>query len=639
VTASVRRTNRAVVAFLMVATFAVYIQVRTHQFVSYDDPMYVTQNPQVGRGLTADGLYWALTSGYAGNWHPLTWFTHMLDCQLWGMFAGAHLLVNACLHIASAVLLFELLRRMTAALWPSAFVAAVFALHPLRVESVAWVAERKDVLSTFFWMLTMWVYLAYLERPSWRRYGLLTLCYALGLMAKPMLVTLPFVLLLLDVWPLGRVRLVRGRQAALATVVLEKLPLMALAVASSVITLAVQRQAGAVSAVEVLSMSQRLANAAVAYIGYVGKLVWPVDLAALYPYRIVVPTWEVTGSLTALVLISACALWLGRRYSYVLVGWLWYLGTLVPVIGLVQVGEQAMADRYTYVPMIGLLVIIAWGVPDLLVRWRFRTRALPLLAGAAVAACAALTWVQVGYWKDSETLYRHALAVTTGNVPMHNNLGLILMDRGQVDEAQRHFEAAVEAQPRHVKANVNLAMALLRKGDLAGAARYNRYALQLAPSTAEAHSNLAMVLQSQGDLAGAEGEYREALRLSPGSGELHYNLGNVLLAQHRPSEAATAFRQALQLTPSLLQAQSNLAVALSQAGQMDDAIAQFETLLRTHPDYTDAQFNYAVLLLQRGQVDQAIAHLQVVVRLRPDFGPARDQLNAALAQRAPRPLQ
>ena len=615
----------AVCGVLALSTLFVYAQVRSHSFVSYDDPLYI-QNPAVMRGLSLQSLWWALTSGLTPYWHPLTWLTHMLDYQLWGANAGAHLFVNALMHAASAVLLFAVLQRMSGALWPSAFVAAVFALHPLRVESVAWVAERKDVLSTLFWVLTMWAYALYAERPTWRRYAVLAVTYALGLMAKPMLVTLPLALLLLDVWPLRRVRLEAGQRDVALRLFLEKVPLLGLAAISSAITIVNQRAAGALSPVEFLSLGQRVSNALVSYVSYLGMLVWPVDLAVLYPHRVTLPVWEIGAAVAVLLLVSALALWMSRRFPYVLVGWLWYVGTLVPVIGLMQAGEQALADRFTYVPMIGILMIIAWGVPDLLAQWKQRQTALAAAACAAVIACTALSWVQLQYWKDSETLYRRALAVTTRNAAMYNNLGLLMMERGNLPEAETQFRSALEVRPTHAKAHTNLALILSRKGDAAGAAQHSRQAVQLAPLLPEVRSNLGQVLQSQGDLTGAEAEYREALRLSPNNGELQYNLGVLFMAQRRFDDAIGAFQQALRLAPNLVEARNNLAAALTQAGRLQEARAQFEEVVRVRPTYAEAHYNLALLLLRLGEVQPAVSHLQTAVRLRPDLTQARAKL-------------
>jgi hypothetical protein len=389
---------------LALATLAVFWQVLGHDFVNYDDPDYVYRNPNVQSGITLSSIKWAFTTGHAANWHPLTWLSHMLDWQLFGDNPGWHHLTNLFLHIANTLLLFAVLKRMTNALWRSAFVAAAFALHPLHVESVAWVAERKDVLSTLFWMLTIAAYLRYLERPGTGRYLLTLLIFALGLMAKPMLVTLPFVLLLLDYWPLGRFQFGQivksvGQQSRKSLnafshwklsrhLLLEKVPLFALSAISSIVTFLVQRTAGAVTSVETLPLKLRIANTFVSYLTYIQKMVWPSRLAMFYPYPDKTDLiWQTVVFALLLLIISLGVIWLMRRRRYLLTGWLWYLGTLVPVIGLVQVGDQALADRYTYVPLTGLFIIIAWGVPDLIAKWRFRKHAL-----AASAIAVLLAW-------------------------------------------------------------------------------------------------------------------------------------------------------------------------------------------------------------------------------------------------------
>ena len=408
---------------LIAVNIAVYAPVVHHEFVTWDDPQYLLGNPHVSGGLTGSGIRWAWTTGYASNWHPLTWWSHMLDVQMYGMSAGPHHVTSLLLHIVNTLLLFGLLHAMTGRLGPSAFVAALFAAHPLHVESVAWVSERKDVLSTLFWMLTVWAYLRYLRRPRLGRYFLMAAVFVLGLMAKPMLVTLPFVLLLLDVWPLGRVTLAWStpQRSRVVELVREKLPLIALAAASSIITFVVQRQGGAVAASEALPLGDRVANALVSYMRYIGRMLWPARLAAVYPFSRPLPEWWVVGSLLGFFAMSIVAIRAGRRYPYVAVGWLWYVGTLVPVIGIIQVGSQAMADRYTYVPLVGLFIVVAWGAVDLCARWPHRRQVLPVAAGLAIVVCSVLARVQVEY-----------LAKQPGALGAHGRC-----DPGQLHRAER----------------------------------------------------------------------------------------------------------------------------------------------------------------------------------------------------------
>src|SRR5437660_12724311 len=497
------RPERRVAVLLAVATLAVYAQVAGHGFVSYDDPDYVSGNPYVRAGLTRAGLSWALTTGHAGNWHPLTWLSHMLDCQLFGLRPGAHHLTNVLLHTANSLLLFVLLRGMSGALWPSAAVASFFALHPLHVESVAWVSERKDVLSTLFWMLTLLAYWRYTREPSLRRYLPVLVLLALGLMSKPMLVTLPLVMLLLDVWPLGRLPLAapeggdtpcversarrqevrpgshpRARKARRSEalprarratwppglrLVLEKVPLVALAAASSVFTFVVQLHGGAVAPVDALPFQARVANALVSYAAYLGKMIYPAGLVIFYP-RVPLPAWQVAAAGLALVAGSLLVIRLAPRRPWLLVGWLWYVVTLLPVIGLVQVGDLAMADRYTYVPLIGPFIMLAWSAAEIVRRrpaWRSTVAAS---AGVLLAGCAVATGLQLRYWRSSMTLFEHAVEVIPDNYVAHLSLGNALAEQGRLDDAIAHYSAALRVKPDLATAHGNLGVILARQG-------------------------------------------------------------------------------------------------------------------------------------------------------------------------------
>jgi len=448
--------------FLMILTFATFEQVRTYDFINYDDNRYITENQHVQSGLTLEGVTWAFTTTHAANWHPLTWLSHMLDCQLYGLNPSGHHLTNLVFHIASTLLLFLVLERMTGALWRSAFVAALFALHPLHVESVAWAAERKDVLSTFFWMLTMWTYVHYVERPGFNRYLLVLLSFVLGLLSKPMLVTLPFVLLLVDYWPLGRFQFGRlsgdrrshtpkssdtgDQKSIVLRLIREKVPFFVLCAISSILTIFAQQKIGALGSLESYTLGSRIANASVSYVRYIEKMVWPRHLAVLYPYQQMLPIWKVLGSGLLLVGVSVLVIRAVRKHPYLGVGWFWYLGTLIPVIGLVQVGKQAMADRYTYVPLIGLFVMIAWGVPDLLAGWRFRKVVLSISTGLLLSLLMIVTNLQVKHWQNDITLFEHTLAATSNNFIIHYNLGVAFDRQGKTQEAIAHFAEALRNQ-------------------------------------------------------------------------------------------------------------------------------------------------------------------------------------------------
>jgi hypothetical protein len=511
---------------LILATVATYRQVYDCGFVNYDDPAYVTENDQVQKGLTLGGLKWAFTSICCGNWHPLTMLSHMLDCQMFGADnPGWHHLTNLFLHVANTLLLFAVLKEMTGAVWRSAFVAAAFALHPMHVESVAWISQRKGVLSTLFWILSVGAYVRYVRRPATRRYVLALLLFALGLMSKPVLVSLPFVLLLLDYWPLERL-LGQGqpvRWRAAWPLVREKVPFFALSAVFCIVTLAVQRGSGAVQPFASLPLIARVSVAAVAYLEYIRKLLWPGGLAVFYPLR-PMSLGEILLAILAVGIVSICAVRWRKGHKYLPVGWLWYLGTLVPVIGLVQVGGQAMADRYGYVPFTGLFIVIGWGVPDLLGRWRYRNVLLCASAAAVLLGWSIRTAIQVRHWKDSAVLFEHALEVTEGNYTAHTNLGNVLLDKGQFDEAIDHYRQAIRVSPGFAIAYKNLAFALARKGEVYKAVEQYLRAIEIEPNYAEAHNDLGVVLAEQGRYGEAIGHFRRALEIDPGRRDARDNL-------------------------------------------------------------------------------------------------------------------
>ena len=526
--------------FLVLATLTVYFQVRNHAFVNFDDDLYVSENSYVQDGLTLKSITWAFTATDTANWHPLTWLSHMMDYQLYGMDSGRHHLTNIFLHVANTLLLFFVLRRISGNLWPSGFVAVLFAVHPLHVESVAWVAERKDVLSTFFWMLTMWSYVRYVERPGVKRYLLIVFFFILGLMAKPMLVTLPFVFLLLDYWPLDRFQFGQsdiGRNSLQRSIglrlALEKIPFFVLAAASSSLTFIVQEIGGAVAPLGGFSVNLRIANALVSYVSYMGKMIWPQNLAVFYPHPVLLPWWKVAGAGLLLISISLFVIRVWRRRPYLVVGWLWYLGTLVPVIGLVQIGRQAMADRYTYIPLIGISIIIAWGVPELLVKWRYKEIGLAAIAAVVFSVLMAITYIQVRYWANSITLFEHALEVTFNNYVAHDNLGSALYRKGRLDEAVGHYTEALRINPDYLEPHNNLGAALFRKGKIDEAICYFTRALRIKPDIAETHNNLGAALFQKGKIDEAIAHFQEALRIRPDYANAHNNLNSALAAKDR----------------------------------------------------------------------------------------------------------
>ena len=507
---------------IALVTFAVYWPVHKYDFVIFDDGLYVTQNPHVQAGLTAASIRWAFTHQYASFWHPLTMLSHMLDCELFGLNPEGHHLTNLVLHTANTLLLFWVLKSMTGALWRSAFVAALFALHPLHVESVAWVAERKDVLSSLFWLLTTAAYLRYVRNGGAKWYSVTLLLFALGLMAKPMLITLPFVLLLLDYWPLNRLT---------RYTIYEKLPFFGLSAASSIITFFAQRSAGAVASVALLPLSVRITNAFVSYLRYIEKTIWPADLAVFYPYSGKLSFWFALTSVLVLSVVTNLVIRLAPKHRYLPVGWFWYLGTLVPVIGLVKVGSFAMADRYTYLPLIGIFIIVAWGVSELSDRLKYQKLILGFAAGIVLAALLVCTRIQMGYWHNSITLFEHTLAVTADNNVTHSNLGIALLQNGRLDEAIDHFQQALRLKLGPDSVDVvycYLGLALARQNKFGEAIDQYQQALKIKPDSATVHNNLGVALQAIGNLDEAIVHYRLALKDMPDSVETNNNLAWIL---------------------------------------------------------------------------------------------------------------
>ncbi len=625
-TLSGSRLNLLICLAVIVATFTVYAQVRHFAFVNYDDPDYTAANARVQQGLTVQGLEWALTSRDAANWFPLTWVSHMLDAQFFGLESGWDHLHNVLLHALAAVLLFLFFERATGARWRAALVAFLFALHPLHVESVAWVAERKDVLSACFWFLTLCLYVRYTERPGGGRYLAVAFSLCLGLMAKPMVVTLPFVLLLLDFWPLARLRQ-EWRKA-----IWEKLPLLALSTAAAAITYLVQQHAGAVKA---LPLGTRIENATQSYAVYILKTFWPSRLAVFYPYPRNFALLSLLAAGLLLAAITAAVIVLRLRSSYLLTGWGWFVVTLIPVIGLVQVGGQARADRYMYIPMVGLLIMVVWGGAEILEALRAKFLAVPLAVVACVA-CAALAWVQVGYWRNSEILFRHALAVTTDNSVANHNLGNYLMAAGQLSQALPYLETAVRIDPDSVPAHTDLGSTLARMPDrLPDAIAQFEAAILLDFDAPIPHNNLGSAFTQAGRLPEAIAEFQTALRLDPSNEEARRNLaavesggatdthltrGIALLNAGDSAGAIAELELAVRSDPSNADAHNNLGVALSHfPSRQAESISQFEAAVRLKPDNPDAQYNLGVALSGiPGHLSDAIHHLEAADRLKPD---------------------
>ena len=587
---------------LTILNIFIYASVRHHNFLAWDDPEYLSENPLVTAGLTWSGFQWAFTTGHMGNWNPLTWLSYMLGVQLFGLAAGPQLLINLGFHVLSTLLLFGLLNEMTGALWRSASVAALFAVHPLHVESVAWVSERKDVLSAFLGLLTLWAWLGYTRRPGILRYLILISAFIAALMAKPMVVTLPFLMLLLDYWPLRRVKFEGGGMSGLwvsaMPAIREKLPLFAVALLSGVVTFIAQQRGGAVAGLTKLSFGFRIENALVSYVAYIGKMFWPVNLSPLYPLHLL-PALVVAGSAIVLFVVSVAAIRWGNRRPWFAVGWLWYVITLLPVIGLVQVGSQAMADRYTYLPLIGLFIILAWGLAELTARTSHGIPLVPVAASALILVCVFTARAQVEYWRDSLTLWTHAVQLDAVSDTSQRLLADALSKIGRYPESIPHYSEA----------------------------------LRLNPDNAEAHTGLGYALAGEGKFADAIGQYSESLRLKPGLFDAHNDLAIALASQGRVDEAIGHYREALRIRPYIADAHSNLGVALTRQGRTGEAVAQFEEALRLQPDNSDAHNNLGITLANQGRIDDAIAHFQRAVELRSDFESARNNLKFALSER------
>ncbi|MHC4396677.1 MAG: tetratricopeptide repeat protein [Planctomycetota bacterium] len=655
-----------VAALLAVSTLGVYWQIHNYDFVNYDDNVYVTENSNVQSGLSLENVGWAFTTGSLRNWHPVTWLSLMLDYQLFGLDPGFFHITNLLFHAASGLLLFLALNKMTGKVWRSGFVAALFALHPLHVESVAWIAERKDVLSTFFMMLTILAYLRYAKRPGLARYLAVAAAFSLGLLSKAMLVTLPFVLLLLDYWPLGRFQVGRSKgkkksqkpvspsptykRATFFDLVKEKLPLFILSVVFSIITYVIQQQGGTMRSLEMIPLNTRIANALVSYISYIQKMIAPIRLAVLYPHpRSGLPLAYAIIAALALLSITIVVICYRKRRPYLAVGWLWYIGTLVPVIGLVQVGEQAMADRYSYVPLTGLFIIIAWGVPEVLSRWRYRNIFLALAACLIIPVLAVLTRLQTQHWQNSITLFKHAVAVTNDNYTAHNNLASALDDDGQNQAAVAHYLKALAINQNYIKARYNLGNAFMHMGRFDEAVVHWTEVLGLDSDHIGAHNNIAVVMSQQGKFKEAAEHYRHILSLTPGDAAAennlaravgnqqnmeqvlnHYERANALAKNGEFDDAISFYLQALQINPNFVLAHNNLGNVYLLRGEFDKSFEHYSKALEINPDFAETHYNLGVLFQKQGKTEQAAAEYRKTLQSDPAHQKARRALEELL---------
>jgi len=646
----------SIYVILAVSTLLVYWQVRNFGFINYDDNDYVYENSHVISGFTFENIKWAFTTNLSAHWHPLTWLSLMLDCQLFGVKAGPLHLVNIFLHLANTLLLFSILKKMTGSLWPSAFVAAAFAIHPMHVESVTWIAERKDVLSTFFMMLTLTAYAGYVRRSSAWRYIAAIIAFAMGLMAKSMLVTLPCLLLLLDYWPLNRLTFpIIGRQWR--AVIIEKIPFFILSFMSSVVAFLLMQSSGMVIKMRTVSFGDRIVNVFSSYIQYITQMFWPHNLAPFYPLHVSeIPIWWVVICILLLLVISFLAVWFGRTQKYLFVGWFWFVGTLVPVIGIIQVGTQAYADRYTYIPYIGLFIMLVWSLRNISLwrpRYEILTGSLAVVILAAFGVCA---YLQAGYWRSGLGLFSHAMKVTKGNYIAYNNYGVALSDLGcykksleyfknairiwpgydeaynnigvvyfhfgNYDKAISAYKKAVKIQPTSVVAYKNLGISYIALGRHDNAIEMYRQVVKLKPDYVEGYNNIGFSCTHLGRFAEAVEAYQQAIKIKPDYAEAYYNLGNAYSKLNRYAEAAEVYQQAIKLKPDYAEAYTNLGFMHGRFGRYQQEIELYKQALKFKPDYVDAHNNLVVAYLATGDNNSALTEYDVLKSLDPNSAKA-----------------
>ena len=617
-------TKLLICIVVVAATLVAYEPVRHNEFVNYDDPAFITSNSHVRDGLSWEGVKWAFGGAHVDYWRPLTWLSHMADCQLYGLNAAGHHAMSVIIHIVTSLLLFYLFQRMTGAMWRSGFVAAAFALHPVHVEAVAWAAERKDVLGGLFWVLTMLAYMQYVDRPGIRRYLSVVALFAMAIMSKPMVVTLPFVLLLLDYWPLERFRWRRSSNRAdhqtiwAGRLVLEKMPLLLMSAGLAVMTVVAQADIGAVSAVELVPVSYRIGNMFVSYVAYIGQTIWPIGLAVIYPLNPMDRAAVAPAPLFAVMLAAATigALYIGRRRRYVAVGWLWYIGTLVPVIGLVQVGPQAMADRYMYIPMVGLLIIASWGVGDLASGRRWKQAVVAVMGTAAVFAMVVLARIQVTYWRNSVTLFEHALKAVGSNPLAEDSYGNALFKAGRADEAVVHLSRAVEMSPTFFDARNNLGKVFLQQGKADEAIACFEELIERGHDPADVYYDLGVALGMQGRYDQAVRCFDNVLEREPDYPSARKRIGSALLGAGKPAEAVSYLERALEATGDDAEVYMNLGVAHARCGRPEPAKENWARAIHIEPNNANILNNIAWMLATSGEVagDEAAKAVELAQR-------------------------
>jgi protein O-mannosyl-transferase len=649
-----QRLNLIICIALAAVVVGIYWPVYNYEFINLDDSFFIVDNPLVKQGISWDGLKWAFTTIHYTYWQPLTWLSYMLDCTLLGSNAGAMHLVNVLFHIVNTILLFVIFVRMTKGVWQSAFIAGLFALHPMHVESVAWVAERRDVLSTLFWLLTMLAYVRYIEQPSVRRYIATVTVFILGLLSKPMTVTLPFVLLLLDYWPLGRFGDAKCRVSRL---LLEKVPFVILSAMASAVTFLTAHKVGAIASLGNVLFNERLENSIVSYCIYIHKMIWPAQLAVLYPFPAgTIPIMKVIICGAAVILITVLFIFYGRRHKYLIVGWLWYLGTLVPVIGIVQVGPQAWADRYTYVPLIGLFLIIAFGLADLLKNIAAKKYILAPAAILILASCAAAASIQLRYWKDSIALFERTLSVTKDNAIICYNYASVLNVRGQKEKARQYIAEAARLRPDIQEIHENYGRILEALGKTDEALAEYKIALQINSRSDAARYNFGWALLQKGYFDEAIGQFRiylgenadlprngvteqttvrfkQTLVLKPDTVEILSHMGLCFAQKQDPDMAIKYYRQALMLDPNHVSAHRRLGLTLYSMGKTDEAIEQCRIVVAAEPNDAKTYNNIGIMLQSEGKIAEAIDCFKKALEIDPKYQKARNALNAALEQK------
>jgi len=630
-------------ALIILLTIIVYWQVGSHEFINFDDDIYVYENAHVKNGITIEGVKWSFSlpeEKRHAYWHPITWISHMLDVQLYGLHSGFHHLTNLFLHVLNSILLFFMLYKMTSDLWKCAFVAALFALHPINVDSVAWLAERKNVLSSFFWMITITAYIYYAERPDIKKYLLMCILFVSGLLAKPMIITLPFVLLLLDYWPLGRIRFFFGKEKSMVNttknvtvyrLIMEKVPLLILSLGSVYTVTFSLRHIENITINGSTTIYLRLQNALVSYIKYIWKMLFPRDFTIFYPYPEFISFWKVLGAIAVILLITFLALNYSRKYAFFIVGWFWYLGTLVPVLGLIQSGLwPEIADRWAYIPLIGLYIVIAWGVPALLPEIRYKDSILKLLGFGVIVSLMILTKVQVGYWRNNFTLYEHALKINTENFVAHGNLGYAFHEQGEIDKAIMHYEKSLRINPQLASIQTKLGSAYNKKGRIEDAIERLNVALIIDPDFIKAHNELASLLLDQGFIDEAIDHFLKVQNIMPHRKESYQNLAAAYLKKGKQDETIKNLSEVLRIDPNDSEAYNHLGTIYLIQGDLEGAVSNFINSLRIEPSNPQVHYNLGIAFIRQDRMNEAIKELSRAIEIDPSFEKAKSEHKSVL---------